>query len=169
MKTLVVYYSLEGNTRYVAERIAGALGADTLRLVPQKAYKTKGLAKFIWGGKSAVMGERPALEPYDVDLTAYDRVVLGFPVWASNFTPPLRTFVLDNQTALQGKELCAYACQAGSGAEKALEKLRACLGISGFAAQAVFVDPKEKASPQSDAQIDAFCERLERGAAGGAW
>ena len=47
------------------------------------------------------MGERPALEPYDVDLTAYDRVVLGFPVWASNFTPPLRTFIRENLEALK--------------------------------------------------------------------
>ncbi len=37
MKNLVVYYSLEGNTAYVAERIKSRMGADTLRLVPKKA------------------------------------------------------------------------------------------------------------------------------------
>ena len=57
MKTLIVYYSLEGNTQYAAERIAGRIGADVLRLVPKKAYHDKGFAKFFWGGKSAVMGE----------------------------------------------------------------------------------------------------------------
>ena len=37
MKTLIVYYSLEGNTQYAAERIAGRIGADVLRLVQKKA------------------------------------------------------------------------------------------------------------------------------------
>ena len=52
MKTLVVYFSLEGNTDYVAEMIKEKTGADLLRLVPKKAYHDKGFAKFFWGGKS---------------------------------------------------------------------------------------------------------------------
>ena len=64
MKTLIVYYSLEGNTRLAAERIAERIGADTLRLAPKKAYADKGFAKFFWGGKSAVMAEAPALLRY---------------------------------------------------------------------------------------------------------
>ena len=123
MKTLIVYYSLEGNTEYAAGRIAEAAGADVLRLHPKKAYKDKGFAKFVWGGKSAVMGEAPELEAYEVDLSAYERVVFGFPVWASKFTPPLRTFIQENADALKGKRFAAFACQSGSGAEKALGKL----------------------------------------------
>lgn len=61
MKDLVVYFSLEGNTQYVAERIKEQTGADLSRLVPKKAYQDKGFAKFFWGGKSAVMAEKPAL------------------------------------------------------------------------------------------------------------
>lgn len=38
MKTLIVYYSLEGNTGYVVDKIAKASGADTLQLIPKKAY-----------------------------------------------------------------------------------------------------------------------------------
>ena len=170
MKTLVVYYSLEGNTEYVAKKIAAATGADLLRLVPKKAYRDKGLAKFFWGGKSAVMGEKPALEPYDVDLASYDRIVLGFPVWAGSFTPPLRTFVDEHKGELKGKRVSAFACQSGSGAEKALAKLRSFAGIDTFERQAILIDPKEKTSPETDAKIDAFCSRLQEGTGGGgAW
>ncbi len=38
MKTLIVYYSLEGNVQWTAEKLASRLGADTLRLVPKAAY-----------------------------------------------------------------------------------------------------------------------------------
>ena len=57
-KDLVVYYSLEGNTEYVASVLKEKIGADLLKLVPKKAYHDKGLAKFFWGGKSAVMAEK---------------------------------------------------------------------------------------------------------------
>ena len=67
MKTLIVYYSLEGNTQYAAERIAAAIGAETLRLTPEKAYPDSGFKKYFWGGKSAVMAETPKLQPYEFD------------------------------------------------------------------------------------------------------
>ncbi|MBQ1715087.1 MAG: flavodoxin, partial [Firmicutes bacterium] len=64
MKTAVVYYSLEGNTRYAAEKVADALEADVIELVPKKAYPIQGFKKFFWGGKAATMKDKPELEPY---------------------------------------------------------------------------------------------------------
>ena len=156
MKNLVVYYSLEGNTKSVAEKIKEKTGADLLCLVPKKAYSNKGFAKFLWGGKSAIMAERPELEKYDVNPAEYDRIVFGFPVWASNYTPPLRTFIEENKEALKGKKLAAFACQAGSGGEKALAKLAKSLDISTFEQSAVFIDPMAKRTDETDAKIDAF-------------
>ena len=162
MKTLIVYYSLEGNTEYAAEKIAASLGADTLRLRPKKAYADKGFVKFFWGGKSAVMAEKPALEPYEADLAAYGRVIFGFPVWASNFTPPIRTFLQAHLPELSKKRIAAFACQSGGGAEKALAKLKKAAGISEFEATGVFIDPKQKHTETTDRAIDAFAEALQQ-------
>ena len=158
MKTLIVYYSLEGNTDWAARRIADILGADTLRVYPVKAYPDKGFAKFFWGGKSAVMAETPALEAYAAPLEAYGRVIFGFPVWAGNVAPPIRTFVREND--LSGKRIAAFACQSGAGAEKAFEKLTACLGIGALEARLALIDPKDKPSPENDRKIRAFCDAL---------
>ena len=111
MKALVVYYSLEGNTKAIAAQVAAAVGADTLELVPSKAYPTGKATKFLWGGKSAVMGESPVLEPYSVKVGDYDTVILGTPVWASRCAPPLRSFL--TQQSLVGKRVFAFACAAG--------------------------------------------------------
>ena len=159
-KDLVVYYSLEGNTEYVAEILKEKTGADLLKLVPKKAYHDKGFAKFLWGGKSAVMAEKPELEDINVDLSKYERIIFGFPVWASNFTPPLRTFIEDNAEKLKGKRFAAFACQSGSGAEKAFVKLAKCAGISDFEQKAVFLDPKAKPDDKKKEQIEDFCEAL---------
>lgn len=160
MKTLIVYYSLEGNTEYVSGKIRYKIGADLLKLVPKKAYHDKGFAKFFWGGKSAVMAEKPELEEISVDLSGYDRIIFGFPVWASNFTPPLRTFIEEHSDGLKGKRFAAFACQSGAGAEKALGKLAKCIGVEGFEQTAVFIDPKTKHDAKKDEQIEAFCNTL---------
>ena len=105
MKRLIVFYSLEGNTEYIADKIAEKLDADKLKLVPKTQYATKGFKKFFWGGKAAVMAEKPELEPYDADLSAYDEIIIGFPVWAGNITPPVRTFVSENVESLKNKDI----------------------------------------------------------------
>ncbi len=166
MRDLIVYYSLEGNTEYAVDRIKEKTGADALRLVPKKAYKDKGFAKFVWGGKSAVMAEMPELNDYEADLASYDRIIFGFPVWASTFTPPIRTFVHDNMEALQGKKFAAFACQSGNGALKAFEKLTRFIGIDAFDATAVFIDPKARPDANTDAAIDSFAEELLQGIPG---
>ena len=158
MKTVVVYYSMGGNTDLAAREIADRLGASLLRLEPEKAYPDKGFRKFFWGGKSAVMAETPALKPYTLRLADYDRVVFGFPVWAGNVTPPIRSFVKEND--LSGKRLAAFACQSGAGAEKAFARLKACLGVERLEAELILIDPKDKPSPENDRRLAAFCAAL---------
>lgn len=158
MKSIVVYYSLEGNTSYAAGRIAMATGADILRLHPVKEYPSSGIRKFLWGGKSAVMSEMPALKPYYFDADKYDRVILGFPVWAANMAPPIRTFLEEND--LSSKYIAAFACQSGSGADKAFDKLLAILGRRDLEARMILIDPKNKPSDANERRIDEFCEKL---------
>ena len=157
MKTVVVYYSMGGNTDLAAREIADRLGASLLRLEPEKAYPDKGFRKFFWGGKSAVMAETPRLKPYAFDAEEVSDVILGFPVWAGNVAPPLRTFVRDNLPELKGLRLHAFACQSGSGAEKAFGRLQACLGGESLGEKLVLIDPRDKPSPENQGKIEAFC------------
>ena len=161
MKTLIVYYSMGGNTAYAARRIAQALGADTLSLTPEKAYPSSGFRKFFWGGKSAVMAETPALLPYSFDPAAYERLIFGFPVWAGNMAPPLRTFIEDNKEALEGKRFAGAVCFMGSGGQRALKKLKKALGIENLAAELMLVEPKDKPREEVEAQIREFCDALK--------
>ena len=63
------------------------------------------------------MAEKPELEPYDADLSAYDDIIIGFPVWAGNITPPVRNFVSENVEFLKNKNIYTFACESGAGAE----------------------------------------------------
>ena len=103
------------------------------------------------------MAEKPKLKPYRFDAGIYDTIIFGFPVWASNITPPLRTFLSDNN--LKAAKYAAFACQSGSGAERAFGKLKECLGHD-LTGTLILIDPKDKPDPAKDLQIDEFCRAL---------
>ena len=160
MKSAVVYYSLSGNTQYVAEKMAQALDADLIPLTPKKAYPNSGFKKFLWGGKSALMGDKPALEPYAFEPDAYDLIVLGGPVWAGTFPPPLRTFTEENRAVLKGKRLAAFFCCSG-GPGKVLEKFNAFVSPCALERELILIDPKDKPSKENEEKIDSFCSALQ--------
>ena len=162
MKTVIVYYSMSGNTALAAEKAASGLQADLLEIKPVKQYPDRGFRKFLWGGKSAVMAETPELQPYDFRADGYDQIVIGFPVWAGNIAPPIRTFLREHGNQLAKKRIAAFACQSGAGAEKAFRKLSECLGGSSLYAQLILIDPKDKPDKENDRAIEAFVKALEQ-------
>lgn len=162
MKKAIVYYSMSGNTDYVAKYISEKIGADLIKIEPKKEYPNKGIRKFLWGGKSAVMAETPALEQYEFDSDKYDCIIFGTPVWASSFTPPIRTFIKENKEKLNDKKLAVYICYMGGGANKAIEKLKQFLEINEFNAELILIDPKDKKSSEKDKKIEEFCEKLNK-------
>ena len=161
MRTVIVYYSLEGNTASAAEKLAGLLGAELLRMEPEKEYPSSGMKKFLWGGKSAVMGEEPPLKPYAFRGEDWGRAIIGFPVWAGTVAPPIRTFLRDHGAELAGKPVAAFACQSGAGGEKALKKLAALLGRESLEAELVLNDPKTRPKPEDGEKLAKFCESLK--------
>lgn len=161
MKACIIYYSMGGNTKYAAELIAEKTGADLVEVKPEKAYPDKGMRKFIWGGKSAVMGNTPKLLPYTFNADNYDTIIFGYPVWAGNFTPPIRTFIKENMEKIAGKSFAAFACSMGGGAEKSIDKLKNFLLIDSFKAIVSLIDPKDKPDSNNEKKIEEFISNLE--------
>ena len=161
MDSIIVYYSLNGNTKQTAEKIAEITGSDLLCISPRKPFPDSGAKKFIFGGKSAVMGETPELLPYEFNADRYDTVIIGSPVWAATFAPPIRTFIAENKDKLSKKRLAAFVCQSGNGAEKTFSKMKAFIGTDKFAAELVLIDPKDRPSENNIGKINDFCNALK--------
>ena len=58
-KILVVYYSLTGNTQFIAETIRDAIDSDLQIVKPVKDLNPNSGTRFLWGGMQATMKQKP--------------------------------------------------------------------------------------------------------------
>ena len=123
--TLLVYYTFEGNTGFVADELQKRLDLVTERLRVEHEPPKKGLGKFLHGGKSALMGEDPGLLPLQNDPAAFSGIILAYPVWAGTFPPAVGAFL--KQYPLQNKTVHVIACSASGNGAKSIENVRAAL------------------------------------------
>ena len=122
MKSLVVYYSLTGKTKLVAEAIAEALGATLVEITETKPRKLGPLI-YLVGGFSAMTNRRSKITPLNVDLNQYERIFVGSPIWASRPVPAVNSFVY--QTDFQGRDVVPFFSMGGTTAERALANVTA--------------------------------------------
>lgn len=160
MKIALVYYSLDENTAFAAEKIGLRLGADILRLKPEKEYPTDKIAKYFWAGKSAAFQEAPRLRPFNFDINNYDVIILGTPVWAGTFAPPMRTFIRAH--TWEGRKVALFASCSGGGTEKCFQQLRHETRGSIKLPTLRLIDPMRNAGAELDTAIAGFCEGLKR-------
>lgn len=96
MRTAVVYYSMEGNTKLAANEIAVQKQADLFELKEAKDRK-KGIFNFIKCGFQAAAKRHTRLTDDFCDrMKEYDVIYIGSPVWASSSSPAVNEFVLKN-------------------------------------------------------------------------
>ncbi len=113
MKSLVIYYSVGGNTRAVAEKIADRLSADILEIKTVKNYPDDYDVLVSLGKKEVESGYLPQLRPVSVDYEKYECVVIGTPVWWYTFAPAVHTFLTQNAEGLKGKKVYPFATNGG--------------------------------------------------------
>lgn len=159
MKTLVIYYSFEGNTEYAAKELAKKLGADIQRIEPVNELKSKGFYKYIWGGRQAVMKKKPEIISLDKNPQDYDIVVIGSPVWASTYAPPIRSLL--DRYPIEDKKIGLFMCHDG-GPGKAMERLKGSTLNCEILAEIEFVQLLKEDRHQADLRISHFAQDIQR-------
>lgn len=138
MKTLVIYYSHDGNTRFISETIAGAINADIAELKPQKTIKASGMMMVAWGVRQLVSQSEPKLLKLNKNPADYDLIILGTPVWTYTFAPPVRTFLKQNM--LSDKKIAIFCCHGGQ-KRKTLDNMREFLKGNFILGENDFLEP----------------------------
>lgn len=157
MKALIIFYSLEGNTRLISEMIAKITKADVLELKPKKQFNSKSFFKYVWGGKQVVMHEKPELEDYKVNLEKYDQIFIGTPVWVSTYAPAIKTFITDNK--IVKKDIALYCCYGGNPG-KAFNELKKDLNGNNIINTISFKDPIKSDKKVTEGLLAKWLNRI---------
>lgn len=120
-KSIILFYSFEGNTKKVAEYLSSQLNIPYEEIKPVKDLTSKGFSKYFWGGQQIIMKKKPELVSLKTNLNDYDTVYLGSPIWAGTFAPAIKTLLEDN--ILKGKRVKFFYTHDG-GPGKAEMKIK---------------------------------------------
>ena len=116
-KALVVYFSVTGNTKALAETVAETTGADIVEIVPETPYTSEDInynndncrANKEQNDDSA----RPAIANKIENIDDYDTVYLGYPIWWGTMPKIINTFL--ESYDLSGKTIMPFCTSGGSG------------------------------------------------------
>lgn len=125
-KRLVAFFSASGTTKKVAEMIASAVDADMYEIMPKQPYSKADLNWMDKKSRSTIELSdktiRPELADTDLDMSQYDEIILGFPIWWYVAPTIINTFL--EKYDLAGKKIILFATSGGSGFGNTVKELQ---------------------------------------------
>ncbi len=122
---LVAYFSASGQTKKVAELIADTISADIHEITPKEKYTSADLNWHDENSRSSIemkdKSSRPEITS-SVDLTEYDTLVIGFPIWWYTAPTIINTFIEENN--VKNKNIYIFATSGSTGAQGSFNDLK---------------------------------------------
>lgn len=153
MKSLVLYYSRTGNTRFVAEETARLLKADCEQIAENK--HRAGALGYIAAAKDAFMRRNAEIRPLKSDIQAYELVVIGQPVWSFNMVPAVRSLLRKHRLC---RKVALFCTMDGSGAERCFSETMKQLLAAKIVACKAFRKPRS--DKKTESEIKAFVQSI---------
>ena len=125
-KKLVTYFSAIGVTEAVARKLTEAGNADLYEIAPEVPYTREDLDWTDKNSRSTIemqdSSSRPAIADRDANVSDYDVILIGFPIWWYTVPTIINTFL--EAYDFSGKTIVPFATSGGSGIKKAAEAIR---------------------------------------------
>ena len=125
-KKLVAFFSASGTTKKVAEMIAEETKGDLFEIEPKVPYTKVDLDWMDKKSRSSVeMSDkkyRPEIMKKEVDMSSYDEILLGFPIWWYVAPTIINTFL--EAYNFSGKKIVLFATSGGSGFGNTVKELQ---------------------------------------------
>ena len=125
-KKLVAFFSASGTTKKVAEIIAKEAKADILEIASKIPYTKADLDWMDKKSRSSVeisdKKYRPEIMKKEMDMSSYDEILLGFPIWWYVAPTIINTFL--EAYDFSGKKIVLFATSGGSGFGNTVKELQ---------------------------------------------
>ena len=127
--SIVVYFSKTGTTRRAAEEVYNLVGGDILELQVADAYPSSYDATLSRAQRELNANVRPELTTAVPNMSQYDTVYVGYPIWYG--TAPMPVFTFLESCDLSGKTVIPFCTSGSSGIEGSMQDIRnACPGAT---------------------------------------
>ena len=110
MKICIIYHSETGNTRHVAQHLASVVDAKLIEVCEAATHSR--LTRFLVWCKMARGEELTKIEPEMIDVSGYDLLIFGSPVWAFKPTPAIHS-AINALTGCEGKRAIVFSTHGG--------------------------------------------------------
>ena len=120
-EAVVVYFSWspDGNTRFAAKTIAAKLGAQTFEIKAAKAYSSDYRTCLIESKPECYAKKQREIHLIEgLELAKYKVIFVGTPNWWGTMAPPVRTWIMQNSSGLNGKTVCLFQTHGGGGMQR---------------------------------------------------
>lgn len=131
-RTLIVFYSMGGNTRAIATELRDAIGADVEEIAEKR--RRRGFAGTLRALFDAVSRRTPPILAASRDPAQYDLLLLGGPIWAGRMASPVRSYA--KRYGKAAARIAFFCTEGGRGADTAFADLQQ---LCGHAAEATLV------------------------------
>ncbi|MFP4459840.1 MAG: flavodoxin family protein [Candidatus Zixiibacteriota bacterium] len=158
MKTLIVYYSLSGNTAKIAEDIASEIDADVYAIKAKNPIKAKGKAGQILAFMWRMITRNFNIESFDKNIDDYEEIIIGTPVWGGSYAAYIKKFF--EQNPISGKKIHVFM-SAGDNAGRTFENLKKLLADNEFG-ESFYLSDKEKDQKQRTEKTKQFAKKIKQ-------
>ena len=114
---LITYFSASGVTKSEAKRISKIVNGDLFEIEPKEKYTKEDLDWRNKQSRSSVEMQnksfRPEIKEDNLDISNYDTILIGFPIWWGVAPTVVNTFIESKD--FTGKNLIPFCTSGGSG------------------------------------------------------
>lgn len=150
IRTCVIFYSYSGVTRHVAEGIRNASGCDLIEVRTKTPYST--FTAYTTGVLRSRKRSLDEIEPGEIDVSEYDLLIIGTPVWAWKPSPAINAAV-QALIGCEGKRAVIFSTCSNQPGE-ALPLLKEALAARGVQVMAaISLDAKDTKNPDAGGDL----------------
>lgn len=125
-KILVAYFSASGVTARLAKKIAEVTNGNLYEIKPKVPYTSADLDWMDKNSRSSIEMNDKSFRPEIIDdlsdVTNYNTIFIGFPIWWYIAPTIVNTFL--EKYDFSGKKIITFATSGGSGMGKSLDSLK---------------------------------------------
>lgn len=129
--SLIIYFSRSGSTELLASKVAKQTGADLLEIIVKNSYSANYQETLVRANSERELADFPELNMQVPNLSQYNTIYLGYPIWAMTFSHPMTAFLMIHGNQLVGKRIAPFMTEGGYGQGDSVERIKAILRSSG--------------------------------------